>query len=125
MSLLCRIGLHRWGEQSVLEQTLSSGLKIILDAEVCRGCDKLRDPENFADVYALMTNNVGRIIAHPAVTALAAPSAEHPVSNREDGESRSPEGTKAAPCDCPSDAWCLPLRGVICRKYADTPTRPL
>ena len=93
---------------------------------------------------------LGLWMAAESENALAAPSVEYRLSKPEDGESRSPEGTNAAPqvpvkatswngaestgrpsgrtsddpadaapfCTCPSEAWCLPQAGEVCRKYA-------
>ena len=69
MSLLCKIGIHRWKEEVVIEQTMSSGIKLRLDGDVCQRCEALRDPENVADVYAIMANNPGEIVIHPGYIA--------------------------------------------------------
>lgn len=54
MNPLCRIGWHQWRKERLLEQTLSSGLKCTLDGDVCLRCEKIRDPQNMADVRRLL-----------------------------------------------------------------------
>ena len=65
MNLLCWLGIHRWKSEVVLEQTMSSGIRLFLDGNVCQRCEALQDPENVADVYAIMANNPGEIVIHP------------------------------------------------------------
>lgn len=64
MNLLCMIGLHKWRTQRVLEQTMSSGIVCFLEDDVCRRCERLRDPFNFASVYGMMAMSEGKILVH-------------------------------------------------------------
>jgi hypothetical protein len=67
-ALKCILLWHKYREVRVLEQTLSSGVQMTLDGDVCERCGKLRDAWNAQHVYCLMMA-LGRepIIAHPSV----------------------------------------------------------
>jgi hypothetical protein len=68
MNLLCRLGIHRWKEERVLECRLTCATAW-LEGDVCQRCEALRDPESFASVYATMALMRGEIIAHPSRSA--------------------------------------------------------
>ena len=64
MNWRCWIGWHKWHEIRLVEQHVGV-VAMYLDGDVCKHCDKVKDPENFADVCAVMAKNPGHAIIFP------------------------------------------------------------
>lgn len=68
MNLLCRLGIHRWKLERVLAKAHPVGTVIFLDEDVCQRCERLRNPQNVADVYNMMAmTGPGEVEIHHSV----------------------------------------------------------
>ena len=68
MNVLCWLGLHRWRTERLLEQHMET-CTAYLEGDVCSRCEAVRNPENMANVYNLMSNYPWRIVVHPSSTS--------------------------------------------------------
>jgi hypothetical protein len=70
LSLLCRIGFHRWQETELVRA--EDIIACMYEGDVCQRCGKVDDPESAREAYFMMLANLRsqsgfRFTVHPAL----------------------------------------------------------